>query len=62
MHASVHIGVGRLVVVGNGVEYYLGFLARRRAVEIDKLVSLWVVGENGEVLADGLWVEHLGVL
>jgi len=51
--ASVHVGVGGLVVVVHGVEDGLGLLGRRGRVEVDDRPAVDLSGQEGEVLADG---------
>ena len=55
--APVDVGVGRLVVVVHRVQHDLGLLGRRGRVEVADRLPVDLLGEEGEVLADGLRVE-----
>ena len=60
--AAMHIGVVMLVIVQQGIDHLPGFLGRGRVVEIDEVVPIHLLVENGEIPAQVLKVWHLFAL
>ena len=62
VHAAMHVGVGRLVVVGHGVDHALRALARGGVVEVAERLAVHAHREHRELTPDRRDVEWRGSL
>ena len=61
VHAAVHVGVGVVILVGDGLDHTAGFLRRGAVVQVDQGLAVDGAAQDGEVGAYLLDVVHIGV-